>query len=299
MTPIATYPLLSGIAAFVARAGTLSGKLGRAKTMFARTTYDAPDDKSGKTGHVTLLGAGPGAADLLTLRGLAALQAADVIYFDRLVDPGVLTHAKPGTACISVGKAPGHHSVSQDQINHLLVQSAQSGLAVVRLKCGDPGIFGRGAEEADALSAAGISWNIIPGVTAACAAAAAANSFLTERGQTERVIFATGQMRHGCASDWAACAAPGTTLACYMGVSSAAALQGGLVAAGWPISCLVEVISKAQTTEQLVLRGRLGDLAQLCQSQPALNPAILLIRWPSDAQTPAHGNSEIKASVAC
>ncbi|MBI1170029.1 uroporphyrinogen-III C-methyltransferase [bacterium] len=232
-------------------------------------------------GHVVLLGAGPGSADLITLRGLAALQAADVIYHDRLADPALLSHARPGALCIPVGKAPGHHSVPQDQINARLIASARLGHAVVRLKCGDPGIFGRGAEEAEALTRAGVGWSIIPGVTAACAAAAAAQSFLTERGQTERVVFATGHRRAGEVTDWRAAAAPGTTLACYMGVSTAAGLQAGLLEAGWPAACLVEVVSKAQTPDQRILRGRLVGLAQLCQSEPRLNPAILLIRWPA------------------
>ena len=238
------------------------------------------DHAARQTGHVTLLGAGPGAADLITLRGLTALQQADVIYYDRLSDPALLTHAKPKARLVSVGKSPGHHSVPQDQINARLVASAHLGHRVVRLKCGDPGIFGRGAEEAAALTEAGIPWSIIPGVTAACAAAASAHSFLTERGQTERVVFATGHRRAGEVTDWAACAAPGTTLACYMGVSTAAELQNGLLAAGWPATCPVEVISKAQTPDQRILRGCISNLADLCQSHENLNPAILLIRWP-------------------
>ena len=240
-----------------------------------------------KPGHVTLLGAGPGAADLITLRGLVSLQTADVIYYDRLADPALLAHAKPGATCIPVGKAPGHHLVPQDQINTCLVRSARLGQTVVRLKCGDPGIFGRGAEEAEALTLAGIPWTIIPGVTAACAAAAAAQSFLTERGQTERVVFATGHRRDGEVTDWTASAAPGTTLACYMGVSTAADLQQGLLAAGWPEICPVEVISKAQTPDQRVLRGSLNGLARLCQSEHNLNPAILLIRWPANCAAQA------------
>lgn len=235
-------------------------------------------------GHVTLLGAGPGAADLITLRGMQALQAADVIFYDRLSDPALLDFAKPGARLISVGKAPGHHSVPQPQINALLVQAAQQGHKVVRLKCGDPGIFGRGAEEAAALDAAGLPWSIVPGVTAACGAAAAANSFLTERGQTERVIFSTGHRRQGEVTDWSAGAAPGTTLACYMGVSTAFDLQNGLIEAGWPATCAVEVVSKAQTPDQRVLRGRLAGLAALCQSEKSLNPAILLIRWPATCE---------------
>lgn len=234
-----------------------------------------------RRGHVTLLGAGPGAADLITLRGMTVLQAADLIFYDRLVDPALLAYAKAGAVCVSVGKAPGHHSMAQSQINARLVEAAERGLQVVRLKCGDPGIFGRGAEEAEALDAAGQSWSIIPGVTAACAAAASANSFLTERGQTERVVFSTGHRREGAITDWSACAAPGTTLACYMGVSTAAELQSGLLAAGWPPSCSVEIVSKAQTPEQRLLRGRLSDLAALCASHEALNPAMLFIRWPA------------------
>lgn len=238
-----------------------------------------------RLGHVTLCGAGPGAADLITLRGLAALQAADVVFYDRLSDPALLAHA-PRARHVSVGKAPGNHSVPQDQINARLIEAALQGLKVVRLKCGDPGIFGRGAEEAEALAQAGISFAIIPGVTAACAAAAAAQSFLTERGQTERVIFATGHRREGEVTDWAATAAPGTTLALYMGVSSAADLQAGLLAEGWPATASVEVISKAQTPDQRILRGALCDLAGLCRSEKALNPAILLIRWPAMASGP-------------
>lgn len=233
-------------------------------------------------GKVTLLGAGPGSADLITLRGMRALAAADVIFYDRLADPELLNHAKHGAKCISVGKAPGHHSVPQDKINAALVAAALQGQEVVRLKCGDPGIFGRGAEEAEALSAAGIPWQIVPGVTAACAAAAAADSFLTERGVTERVVFATGHRREGDVTDWSACAAPGTTLACYMGVAGAAAMQAGMMVSGWPAACEVEVISHAQTPQQRVLRGSLQGLGALCAGQANLNPAILLIRWPME-----------------
>jgi uroporphyrin-III C-methyltransferase len=234
-----------------------------------------------KSGHVTLLGAGPGTADLITLRGLAALQSADIIYYDRLADPALLAFAKAGAICVSVGKAPGHHAVPQEDINARLVHSAQQGKVVVRLKCGDPGIFGRGAEEAAALTQHGIPWTIIPGVTAACAAAAAAGSFLTERGQTERVVFATGHRREGEANDWRGSAAPGTTLACYMGISTLVDLQSGLIAAGWPGSCTVEVVSKAQTPDERVLRGNLHGLARLCAGECNLNPAILIIRWPA------------------
>ncbi|MGV8949912.1 MAG: uroporphyrinogen-III C-methyltransferase [Cypionkella sp.] len=248
-------------------------------------------------GQVTLLGAGPGAADLISLRGMRALQAADVIFYDGLADAALLDFAKLGARKISVGKAPGNHSQSQPQINALLVTAAQQGQRVVRLKCGDPGIFGRGAEEAEALDAAGICWDIIPGVTAACAAAASARSFLTERGKTERVVFATGHRRAGEVSDWSACASPGTTLACYMGVSTSGELQSGLLAAGWPACCAVEVISKAQTAQERVLHGRLDGLEGLCSCEKPLNPAILLIRWPAEQGGAALATSRQLASA--
>jgi uroporphyrin-III C-methyltransferase len=239
-----------------------------------------------KHGHVSLVGAGPGSADLITLRGLERLQSADVVYYDRLADPALLTHIRHVAAKIYVGKAPGCHAVPQQEINRLIVTAAQTGQHVVRLKCGDPGIFGRGAEEAQACDAAGVSWDIVPGVTSACAAAAAVGSFLTERGLTERVVLATGHRRAGEDTDWSVAAAPSTTLALYMGVSQAGAISQGLCAAGWPALATVEVISRAQTNRQRVRHCTLAGLEAVCTAEPGLNPAILLIRWPALTKAP-------------
>ena len=239
-----------------------------------RTTAQA------KSGFVSLVGAGPGSADLITLRGLDRIKTADAIYYDHLADPALLLHARKGATLVNVGKAPGCHTKSQPEINVLLVQAARSGQRVVRLKCGDPGIFARGAEEAEAMTAAGIAWEIVPGITSACAAAAAAGSFLTERGQTERLVLAAGHLRHDGAQDWTSTAQAGTTLACYMGIAQAPAITEGLLRAGWPAQTAVEVISKAQTPDQQVFHCRLDALPPLCASQPGLNPAMLLIRWP-------------------
>lgn len=272
MTTLTAIPLLSQI---IQRLQTLQDKL---------VHIDLPSRayavRRARSGFVSLVGAGPGSADLITLRGLQRIKTADVIYYDRLADPALLLHAHPKARQISVGKAPGCHSKSQPEINALLVQSAQAGEQVVRLKCGDPGIFARGAEEADALTAAGIAWEIIPGVTSACAAAASAGSFLTERGQTDRLILATGHLREGGVQDWAASAQPGTTLACYMGVSQAANITNGLLQAGWPSGSPVQVISKAQTLAEQIFDCRLDTLVALCAQHEGLNPAILLIRWP-------------------
>jgi uroporphyrin-III C-methyltransferase len=242
--------------------------------------------KAARQGFVSLVGAGPGSADLITLRGLNRLQAADVVYYDRLADPALLKHARRGASLIYVGKAPGCHAMPQTQINVLLVQSAQAGQQVVRLKCGDPGIFGRGAEEADAMNAAGVAWEIVPGVTSACAAAASARSFLTERGKTERVIFATGHLRHDGVQNWTTTAQPGTTLACYMGVSQATLITQGLLSAGWPATSDVQIISKAQTPEEQIFSCQLSALDTQCKRHSHLNPAILLVRWPLSSGTP-------------
>lgn len=249
---------------------------------------DLTRSKSGQSVQVSLVGAGPGSADLITLRGLDRIKSADVILYDRLADPALLHHARPKAKLIYVGKAPGCHSKSQAEINALLVKYARGGCKVVRLKCGDPGIFARGAEEADALTAAGITWEIIPGVTSACAAAASAGSFLTERGVTERLIFATGHLRHDGAQDWATTAQPGTTLACYMGVAQAAQIMEGLLQAGWPAHANLQVISKAQTPEERIFNCRLDGLLDLCTRHGGLNPAIILVRWNLEAANIGH-----------
>lgn len=254
--------------------------------MFGRPVPENTTRSAGKhrtvTGHVSLVGAGPGSADLITMRGLQRLQQADVVYYDRLADPALLHHVRADAAKVFVGKAPGCHAVPQDKINQLIVRAALRGQQVVRLKCGDPGVFGRGAEEAAVCDAAGVAWDIVPGVTAACAAAASARSFLTERGLTERLILATGHLRHDGAQDWTAAAQPGTTLACYMGVAQSGAIMRGLIGAGWPESAIVQVVSRAQTAQELVLKCDLAGLETLCRQRPGLNPAILLIRWPLD-----------------
>ena len=252
-------------------------------------------------GRVSLVGAGPGAADLITLRGLQRLQAADVVFYDRLADPALLDLVRKGAEHISVGKAPGNHALPQEAINRLLVQAARAGRNVVRLKCGDPGIFGRGAEEAAALDAAGIAWDIVPGVTSACAAAASARSFLTERGVTERIVLATGHLRaEGGVPDWSTSGRPGTTLALYMGVGQAAAIRRGLIAAGWPDDCPVQIVSRAQTASEVVIDCTLDRLGACCAANPGLNPAILLIRWvlPPAPMPVTTGRSTRQAVVA-
>jgi uroporphyrin-III C-methyltransferase/precorrin-2 dehydrogenase/sirohydrochlorin ferrochelatase len=231
-------------------------------------------------GSVALVGAGPGASDLITLRGVRRLQEADVIYYDRLVDPALLDLARRDAERVYVGKAPGAHSWPQDRINGVIVAAARAGKRVVRLKCGDPGVFARGAEEAAAVRAAGIDCEIVPGVTAACGAAAAAGRFLTERGVTDTLVLTTGQTCDGQPANWAFHARPGVTLAVYMGVANAGGIAASLRAAGCPADVPVEIVSAAQTARELHVTATLGTLAERIEATEVQSPAMLLIRWP-------------------
>jgi uroporphyrin-III C-methyltransferase / precorrin-2 dehydrogenase / sirohydrochlorin ferrochelatase len=237
-----------------------------------------------RRGFVSLVGAGPGSADLITLRGVQRLQEADVIFYDRLVDPKVLELARRDAERVHVGKAPGCAAWPQERISGLLVEAARAGRRVVRLKCGDPGIFARGAEEAAALDAAGIAWEIVPGVTAASAAAAAAGSFLTERGQTDTLVLTTGQLRPGeAAPDWGRLARPGTTIALYMAVAAAPSVRAALLEAGASPDTPVCVISRAGSPHMQVLEARLSDFPDRLISARVENPAIILVRLRKQA----------------
>ncbi len=232
-------------------------------------------------GFVSLVGAGPGARDLITLRGVQRLQEADVIYYDRLIDPDLLELARRDAERIYVGKAPGAHSWPQDRINGVILAAARAGKRVVRLKCGDPGIFARGAEEGAACEAAGIPWEIVPGVTAASAAAAEIGGFLTERGLYDSLVLTTGAARPGDpAPDWASLARPGTTLALYMAVAAAPDIRASLLAAGAPAGSLVEIISASGTPGMRHWRTTLGELDRTVSDETISNPAIMLVRLP-------------------
>lgn len=230
-------------------------------------------------GDVALVGAGPGSRDLITLRGVQRLQEADVIFYDRLIDPGLLELARRDAERVFVGKEPGCHAWPQDRINGVLVAAARQGKRVVRLKCGDPGVFARGAEEAHALTAAGIAFEIVPGVTAASAAAAGAGSFLTERGVTDTLVLTTGTARTQHETpDWMAHLHRGANVAVYMGVGAAPDIQAALNRAGLSTDTEVEIVSKAGTPEQRVARCAGGELAATICDQGLPNPAIIFMR---------------------
>ncbi|MBD0271883.1 MAG: uroporphyrinogen-III C-methyltransferase [Acetobacteraceae bacterium] len=229
-------------------------------------------------GVVHLVGAGPGAADLLTLRALRVMGEADVIAHDRLVGEDVLDLARRDAHRIFVGKARANHCVPQEEINALLVRLAREGKRVVRLKGGDPFVFGRGGEELEACRAAGVACEVVPGVTAALACAAATGIPLTHRDHARTVTFATGHTRDGRLDlDFTALARPGQTLAIYMGVATLAALRDGLVAAGLPAATPAAFIERGGTDAQRVLRGTVADVVARAPAWHAGGPALLLV----------------------
>ncbi len=228
-------------------------------------------------GQVILVGAGPGDAELLTLKAVRALQSADVILYDDLVSPEILELGRREAQRVSVGKRGGRASCRQDEINALLIRLALAGKRVVRLKSGDPMVFGRAGEEIDQLRAAGVPVEVVPGITAALAMAAALGVSLTHRDGTHSVRFVTGHGRHGALPDdldWAGLADPGTTLVVYMGGRTAGLLAPRLIAAGLAPdtpACAVAAISQPGEDRW---SGALSDLvcgaAELGTEQPLL-----------------------------
>lgn len=232
-------------------------------------------------GSIAFVGAGPGAADLLTLRALRLLQEADIIYFDRLVDPAVLDLARRDAERVFVGKEVSACAWPQDRINAVIVAAAKRGKKVVRLKSGDPGILGRLDEELKAAHEANIPIEIVPGVTSASAAAASLGRGLTERGATDRLMLATAACKPGDPDpDWATMLQPGKTLAIYMGVNKASFIIQDLQVAGIPMSLRTEIVSSASTRREKTWSCTLAQLPTTLSQNGIENPAILFIRWP-------------------
>ncbi|MDQ1081959.1 siroheme synthase CysG [Pseudoroseomonas cervicalis] len=229
-------------------------------------------------GIVHLVGAGPGAADLLTLRAQRLLGEADIILHDRLVPEAVLEMARRDAPRIFVGKARDRHSLTQAEINALLIRLARQGKRVVRLKGGDPFIFGRGGEELEALRAAGIACEVVPGITAALACAAQAGIPLTHREASRSLTLLTGHTREGeLAVDFAALARPGQTLAVYMAVTTLPGLFAGMMAAGARPDLPAAFFEWGGTPRQRVLRGRFDEVARDAPGWIGDGPGLLLL----------------------
>jgi uroporphyrin-III C-methyltransferase/precorrin-2 dehydrogenase/sirohydrochlorin ferrochelatase len=243
-------------------------------------------------GRVLLVGAGPGDPELLTMKAVRALKAADVVLYDRLVGEGVLDHARREAELIPVGKAKGQHSVPQSEINALLVARARAGQTVVRLKGGDPFIFGRGGEELDALRAAGIPIEIVPGVTAGIAAAASLQIPLTHRDVSHTVTFLSGHEAGGEEPsfehlDLAALASGRNTLLVYMGVTTAGVIANKLLEAGFAPSLPVLAVENASREDERRVAATIADLATNPERLGLNSPAILI--FGEVAGLPAYG----------
>ena len=265
--------ILQSPAAELARKGQIDEAVA-----LALANVDAP-----RTGIVHLVGAGPGDPELLTLKALRLLSEADVIVYDRLVGDGVMDLARRDADRFYVGKERSNHSVPQDQIHELLVEQARLGKRVVRLKGGDPFVFGRGGEEVEALRAAGIEVHITPGVTAALGCAASAAVPLTHRDHAQSVTFITGHAKDGDSDnnplmlDWSALSAPHHTLVVYMGVATSKIISGKLIAHGRMPDTPALVIENGTRPNERRTLTHLGALADTIAANPPKGPTLVII----------------------
>ncbi|QBF83735.1 uroporphyrinogen-III C-methyltransferase [Shewanella maritima] len=229
-------------------------------------------------GKVWLVGAGPGDVDLLTVKAFRLLQQAEVVLYDALVSPEILALLPASAEKIAVGKRAGKHSASQDQINQLLVTKAYTRKSVIRLKGGDPFIFGRGGEELQTLVDAKVPFEVVPGITAASGTSSYAGIPLTHRDHAQGVTFITGHCQlESRPMDWQGYANPNNTLVVYMGILNAEIIRDGLLNAGRAASTPVAIVSKATTQEQQVFKASLGELATLAKHPELQMPALMII----------------------
>lgn len=229
--------------------------------------------------RVYLVGAGPGDPELLTVKALRLLKTVDVVVYDRLVGPAILEQIAPGVKQIYVGKQSGHHVLPQDEINEQLVNLAKSGRTVVRLKGGDPFIFGRGSEEAEYLARHDIPFEVVPGITAASACATYGGIPLTHRGVSRSVEFIAGHCRNDepLTLDWQSLAREDKTLVVYMGLANVQAIQDGLINAGLPGETPAAIIENGASRRQRRHLTSLATLHETVQQQQCKAPAVLII----------------------
>lgn len=229
-----------------------------------------------QAGEVALVGAGPGDPELLTVKALSYLQQADVVLYDYLVSDEIMALIPSETILVCVGKRAGHHSVPQEKTNQLLVDFARQGYRVVRIKGGDPFMFGRGGEELEVLFEAGVKFQVVPGITAAAGATAYAGIPLTHRDYAQSALFVTGHLKAQAEDlDWSTLARGKQTLVIYMGLSNAAAIAEQLQLHGRQASTPVAIIERGTQVNQQVLIGTLQTLPSLASQ--AQSPALIVV----------------------
>jgi uroporphyrin-III C-methyltransferase/precorrin-2 dehydrogenase/sirohydrochlorin ferrochelatase len=256
-----------------------SGRDEEAQVHFDRLLEAKSSETPEGVGFVSLVGAGPGDPDLLTLKALRTLQEADVIVYDRLVSAEIMRLSRTDAEKINAGKASSRHTLPQEEINQLLVRLAREGKKVVRLKGGDPFIFGRGGEEIETLMAEGIPFQIVPGVTAATGCAAYSGIPLTHRDHAQSVAFVTGHSREGLGStvDWQKLVNPQQTLVVYMGLQALPQIRYQLIAHGCEPMMPAAIIEQGTTPGQRVVTGTLGDLYEKATEAGIESPALIII----------------------
>lgn len=227
-------------------------------------------------GEVALVGAGPGDVELLTLKAMRFLQQADVVLYDYLVSDEILALIPGNTILVCVGKRAGHHSVPQEKTNQLLLDFAKQGYRVLRIKGGDPFIFGRGGEELEVLANEGISFHVVPGITAAAGATAYAGIPLTHRDYSQSALFITGHLKADQdVMDWATLARSQQTLVIYMGLMKSEYIQQQLIKHKRDANTPVAIIERGTHANQRVLKGRLNQLSQMAQN--AQSPSLIVV----------------------
>ncbi len=231
-----------------------------------------------QTGEVYLVGAGPGDPDLLTFKALRLMQQADVVLYDRLVSDEILELCRRDADMIYVGKKRDNHAVPQHDINQLLIEHAKAGRRVVRLKGGDPFIFGRGGEELEQLKAAGIPFQVVPGVTAASACSTYGGIPLTHRNYAQSVKFVTGQLKNRTTDlNFSEMISPNQTIVFYMGLHTLELLVQGLLDHGKPADTLIAIVSQGTSAQQRVIKGTLRNIVELQQHAQLEAPAIIIV----------------------
>ena len=262
---------LTGPTADLAYAGDLEGAEAAMRAQLVSGTA--------AEGIVHIVGAGPGDPELMTLKALRLIQEADVVYYDRLVSDEILALIRRDADRVPVGKSKGDHSVPQETIHELLIASAQDGKRVVRLKGGDPFIFGRGGEELEAVRAAGVAATVVPGISSALGCAAAAGLPLTHRDHAQSLTFVTGHAKAGGVPDldWASLARPAQTVVVFMGVGTSATIAEKIIAAGRAPSTPVAVIENGTRDNEIRVFGTLAELPHLIQRAGIKGPALLVI----------------------